>query len=152
MKKTLIAFIALMPTLLWSQIDITAYKTTNTNKEDIIRIKVRNTGNSSIQIRNGSHFNEFSTNGTFFYFMTTQENKLNKKSDIAYFGFYPKPLKFDKNIFIKKGETISMDIPLAQIIKEIPDDKKIHLLGTINWVLCASKKMQYKNVDILITI
>lgn len=140
------------PFVLSAQMEMKAYKTRDQYNKEVIRMEIRNTGNSSIRIRNGSHFNEFSTNGTFFYFMTTQEKKLNKKSDIAYFGFYPNPLKFDKNIFMKKGETIYMDIPLVQTIKEIPDDKKIHLLGTINWVLCASKKMQYKNVDILITI
>ena len=129
MNKLLLILFAMLPFTLSAQFTVKAYRTTDDYKRKVVRIEITNTSDSDLVIRNQTSVSD----GSMLYFSPTK--KMEDRG--AFFSFLPDPFEKDfskrRLIVIKKGEMKKSDISLEYIKRYIPIDKKIYLLGYIEY-------------------
>lgn len=128
MNKLLLILFAMLPFTLSAQFTVKAYRTTDDYKRKVVRIEITNTSDFDLVIRNTTSL----SHGSMLYFSPTK--KIVNNVD---FSFLPDPFEKDfskrRLIVIKKGEMKKSDISLEYIKRYIPIDKKIYLLGYIEY-------------------
>ena len=142
MNKLLLILFAMLPFTLSAQFTVKAYRTTDDYKRKVVRIEITNTSDSDLVIRNQTSVSD----GSMLYFSPTK--KMEDRG--AFFSFLPDPFEKDfskrRLIVIKKGEMKKADYPFNYIREYIPIDKKIYLLGHIeyylNWNELKSKHIE----------
>ena len=141
MNKLLLILFAMLPFTLSAQFTVKAYRTTDDYKRKVVRIEITNTSDFDLVIRNTTSL----SHGSMLYFSPTK--KIVNNVD---FSFLPDPFEKDfskrRLIVIKKGEMKKADYPFDYIREYIPIDKKIYLLGHIeyylNWNELKSKHIE----------
>lgn len=139
MNKLLLILFAMLPFTLSAQFTVRAYRTTDNYKRKVVRIGITNTSDFDLLIYNTTEV----TNGTSLYFSPTK--KIEDSGGSFPFSFFPDPFesKLSKivNVIIEKGEIKKADYDLDYIGEFIPIDKKIYLLGYIDYFLLKDRKI-----------
>ncbi|SFK63901.1 hypothetical protein [Proteiniphilum acetatigenes] len=146
MKTLLFILFTILPFTLSAQFTVKAFRTTDEYNRKVIRIEVKNTSNYDLRIRN--RVGGGPENGTLLFFSSTKEIENN-----ASFSFYPNPFepKLSKlrNVIIEKGKTEKADISLDEVANDIPIDKKIYLLGHIEYsFLHGDYELKWKDIEL----
>jgi hypothetical protein len=132
MKTLLFILFTILPFTLSAQFTIKAYKTTDEYNRKVIRLEIKNTSNYDLIIYN-TVFGP-GDNGTLLFFSSTKKIENNSS-----FAFYPNPfepkLSKLKNVIIEKGKTEKADFSLEAVANDVPIDKKIYIVGHIEYFL-----------------
>ncbi|MDR0395662.1 MAG: hypothetical protein LBH77_10935 [Tannerella sp.] len=146
MKTLLFILFTILPFTLSGQFTIKAYKTTDEFNRKVIRIEIKNTSNYDLIIYN--RVGGGPENGTLLFFSSTK-----KIENHASFAFYPNPFepKLSKlrNVIIEKGKTEKADLSLDEGANYFPIDKKIYLLGHIEYsILHGDYALKWKDIEL----